>query len=118
MLAGDPSLTSFTTTEVVALVDRTSSIKDEASEALAAPRSGEEPSHLLLLENGAPASGAVSEKDPAGPGSNPRLGPASQGEVKLNLHTESAKQVCSCIWLVVLPIVTYHWPWCSLPQWL
>ncbi|KAG0620219.1 hypothetical protein M758_4G198900 [Ceratodon purpureus] len=90
--SGDPSLTSFTTTEVVALVDRTSSIKDEASEALAAPRSGEEPSHLLLLENGAPASGAVSEKDPAGPGSNPRLGPASQGEVKLNLHTESAKQ--------------------------
>ena len=93
-------MTSSSPTEGVALVDRNSSIRADGPEASAAPRSepggGEETSYVSMLENGARASGIVSEGDAAGPGSHPRLEPALHGEVKSSLHTESAKQVCSC----------------------
>lgn len=113
MVAGDKSLTSDSPTRGPTLVDRNSSIRVEGSEASAAPRSGnsrgdQELSNISMLENGLPAGSTVSEEDPAGPGSYPRPGPASQGEVKSSLHTESAEQVCSCLWLIVLPFVTAH----------
>jgi hypothetical protein len=104
-------LTLYSPTKGEAVIDRNSSIRVQASDASAVPRSGDtrggqESSHLPTLENGALASGIVPEEDPGGPGSHSRLGPASQGEVKLRLHTESTKQVCSCLWLAVQSVVS------------
>ncbi len=112
MVTGDKSLSSYAPTEGVALDDRNSSIRVEVSDASAAPRSyprdGQEISHLLMLGNSARARGTVSEEDSAGPGSLPRLELALHEGVKSSLHTESAKQVCSCLWLLGLPVVTGH----------
>ena len=91
-------MTPRTPTEGIALVDRYSSSRDEASEVSAAlrsvdPRGGQELSHLPTFENGAPASGIVLEKEPADIGSHVTLGPAVQDDVKASLHTDSRKQV-------------------------
>lgn len=105
MFLGDESLTARTTTEGVTLVNRYSSIRDDASEASGAPgsgnpRGGKGFSQLPTLENSAPACRTVSEEEPAWSGSPATLSPAVHKDVKSNLHTDSEQQVCSRTWFV------------------
>lgn len=70
------------TSEGMAPTGRTSTSREELADLLGVYRYG---------ENGTAAFGNVAGKDLAGP--SPHLGAVSQGDVKISLQTESAKQV-------------------------